>query len=147
MLKNLQVKEYLNKLMGGSYIFEKSTIPSYPTVDARTATVATKTADYTVTVVDLSKPTIFNNTGDTGAQTLTLPAVKVAKGKVIRVNVTAAQIIKLTPQTGEAINYNGSAVVTKYLQVAGTIGNYVEVFCDGVQWVVTQANGVVTKEA
>lgn len=132
--------------MGGRYLLEKSTT-LYPSLNARTATVTTKTADYTVTVADLALPTIFNNSGDTGTMVLTLPSVASAKGKVIRVHLLAAQIVRLLPQTGEAVNYNGSAVVTKYLNIAGVIGNYVEAFCDGSQWVVTQANGVVTKEA
>lgn len=146
MINNLQVKNFLGRLMGGRYLLEKSTT-LYPSLNARTATVTTKTADYTVTVADLALPTIFNNSGDTGTMVLTLPSVASAKGKVIRVHLLAAQIVRLLPQTGEAVNYNGSAVVTKYLNIAGVIGNYVEAFCDGSQWVVTQANGVVTKEA
>lgn len=132
--------------MGGSYLLETSTT-LYPTINLRTATVTTKTADYTITVADLALPTIFNNTGDTGTMVLTLPSVASAKGKVVRVHLLAAQIVRLLPVTGSIINYNGSAVATKYLNIAGVIGNYVEVFCDGTQWVVTQANGVVTKEA
>lgn len=146
MLNNLQVKQFLSRLMAGVYALEDSTMPAYPTIDPRTATVTTKTADYTVTVDDLAKPTIFNNTGDTGVQVLTLPAVADAKGKVIRAHALAAQAIRLDPQTGEAVNYNGSAVVSKYVDLAGVIGNYIELFCDGTEWIVTQANGVVTKE-
>lgn len=122
-------------------------MPAYPTIDPRTATVATKTADYTITVADLATPTIFNNTGDVDALVLTLPAVADAKGKVLVVHALAAQVIQLDPQAGEAVNYNGSAVVSKYAQLAGVIGNCIELFCDGSQWVVTKANGVVTKEA
>lgn len=146
MINNLQVKNFLSRLMGGSYLLETSTT-LYPTINARTATVTTKTADYTITVADVSTPTIFNNSGDSGTMVLTLPSVSAAKGKVVRVHLLAAQIVRLLPVSGQAVNYNGSAVVTKYLNIAGVIGNYVEVFCDGTQWVVTQANGVVTKEA
>lgn len=146
MINNLQVKNFLSRLMGGSYLLETSTT-LYPTINPRTATVTTKTADYTITVADVSTPTIFNNSGDTGTMVLTLPSVSAAKGKVVRVHLLAAQIVRLLPVSGQAVNYNGSAVVTKYLNIAGVIGNYVEVFCDGTQWVVTQANGVVTKEA
>lgn len=147
MLKNLQVKEFLSRLIDGLYINESSIIPSYPTIDPRTATVATKTADYTVTVADLSTPTIFNNAGDDGTQTLTLPSVALSRGKVIRAHALAAQIIRIDPAGTEAVNYNGSAVAGKYVQLAGVIGNYIELFCDGTQWIVTQANGVVTKES
>ena len=147
MITNKQVKDSLAKLISGSWILEKSTIPFVPTIDVVNATYTTKTADYTVTVADLALPTVFNNTGDTGTQVLTLPAVAEAEGKVIKVALTAAQIVRLLPQTGEAINLNGSAVVTKYLNVAGVIGNFVECFCDGTQWVVSNYAGVVTKEA
>jgi len=149
MLKNLEVKNFLSRLIDGTYALEANDelMPAYPTIDPRTATVTTKTADYTITVSDLESPTIFNNSGDAGTQVLTLPAVADAKGKVVRAHALAAQIIRLDPQTGEAVNYNGSATVSKYVQLAGTIGNYIELFCDGTQWVVTQANGVVTKEA
>lgn len=146
-MTNKQVKDALSKLISGFWVFEKSTIPFYPTINIRTATATTKTADYTVTEADLALPTIFNNTGDTGTMVLTLPAVADTKGKVIKVALTAAQIIRLLPQTGEAINLDGSAVVTKYLNVAGVIGNFVECFCDGSQWIVTNYAGVVTKEA
>lgn len=147
MLTNFRVKELLSRLVSGDYQDFAKTIPFYPTISPRTATVATKTADYTVTQADLDAPTVFNNTGDTGTQTLTLPAVADSKGKVIAVSVTAAQIVRLDPQTGEAVNYFGSAVVSKYVQVAGVIGNYIELFCDGSQWIVTKGNGVITKEA
>jgi hypothetical protein len=147
MINNLQVKNFLSRLSGGSYITEKSTIAFYPTMSVRKATVVTKTADYTVTVTDLNKPTIFNNSGDSNNMVVTLPSVASAKGKVLRLHALAAQTMQVLPQTGEIVNYNGSVVVTKYCQLAGTIGNYIELFCDGYQWVVTQANGVVTKEA
>lgn len=147
MLTNKQVKDALSKLISGFWAQEKSVIAFYPTIDVRNATYTTKTADYTVTVADLSEPTIFNNTGDTGTLVFTLPAVAKAKGKVIKVALTAAQIVRLLPQTGEAINLDGSAVVTKYLNVAGVIGNFVECYCDGSQWIVVNYSGVVTKEA
>ena len=147
MLKNLQVKQSLSKLMGGAYALEASVIPFYPTIDVRTATVTTKTADYTVTVADLETPTIFNNAGAAGNLVYTLPSVASAKGKVVRIHALAAQTQQADPQAGEAVNYNGSAVVSKYAQLAGVIGNCMEMFCDGTQWIVTQANGVVTKEA
>lgn len=117
----------------------------YPMVNPRKATVNTKTADYTVLVSDLNS--IFDNAGDVGTQVLTLPASSEARGKALKVHALAAQIIRLLPQTGEAINLNGSAVVTKYLNIAGVIGNYVDVYSDGIQWIVTGYAGVVTKEA
>lgn len=147
MLNNFLVKTFLNKGISETDARLTSTRPQYPTIDPRTATKTTKTADYTITQADLNLPTIFNNTGDDGTLVYTLPAVAASKGKVVRVHSLAAQIQRLLPQTGEAVNLHGSAVVTKYLNIANVIGNFVEVYCDGSQWIVTQSNGVITKEA
>lgn len=147
MLKNLQVKSFLSRLADGDYALVESTMPAYPTLDPRTATVVAKTAAYTVTLADLEKPTIFTNTGATGNVALTLPTALSAKGMVIRVSVLAAQTVQLKPQAIDAVNYNGSAVVNKYAQIAGVIGNMVEAVSDGVSWIITRANGVLTKEA
>lgn len=117
----------------------------YPIVNPAAVTPVTKTADYTITVAELNG--IFNNTGDTGTMVLTLPAVALSKGKALSINVLAAQVIRLLPQTGEAVNLKGSAVVTKYLNIAGVIGNYCDLYCDGSQWIVVSYSGVVTKEA
>lgn len=146
MLTNFQVKEFLSRVTGGAYQLINATIGFYPVTKKRRGTVVAKTADYTVTLTDLKVPTIINNTAAGGTIVLTLPSVALANGYALLVNVLAAQIIRLLPQTGEIVNYNGSVVVTKYCQVAGVIGNYVELFCDGVQWIVVNANGVVTKE-
>lgn len=147
MTTNLLVKRFLSRLREGSYINEGSTIPLYPTMNVRRATVAAKTADYTVTITDLRKPTIFNNTGAGGTITLSLPPISTAAFKVIRAHALAAQIIRLDANGTEVVNYNGSVVAGKYVQLAGVIGNFIELFCDGRQWIVTQSNGVVTKEA
>jgi len=119
--------------------------PIYPMVNLRTATVTTKTADYTILPTELNR--IFDNAGDNGTMVLTLPTVVGNAGKALRINVLAAQIIRALPVTGQAINLNGSAVVTKYLNIAGVIGNYADLYCDGFQWIVTGYSGVVTKEA
>lgn len=147
MITNLLVKNFLARLMGGKYLLAVATIFGYPTIDVRRATVVSKTSAYTVTQSDLDDPTIINNTGASGDVAITLPGVAVSAGKVLRVYATAAQTISLTPATGEAVNYNGNAVVSKYCRVAGVIGNYAEVFSDGFQWIVTKGNGVITKEA
>lgn len=147
MLKNLHVKQFLNRGLSESDIRSTSTRPAYPTIDPRTATVITKTANYTITQADLDAPTIFNNAGASGNLVYTLPAVSLSKGKVVRIHALAAQTQQADPQAGEAVNYNGSAVVSKYAQLAGVIGNFMELYCDGTQWIITNANGVVTKEA
>jgi len=145
MLKNLEVKQFLDRLADGIYALRDYTMPAFPTINLRTATVTAKTSDYTITQDDLETPTIFTNEGDVGALVLTLPAVADSKGMVVRVALLAAQTVRLDPQDDEAINYNGDATVTEDVTIAGVIGNYVELFCDGVQWIITQANGVLTK--
>jgi hypothetical protein len=145
MITNKLVKEFLGAAAGGLYILKRTSI-FYPAIKKRLATITAKTADYTVTVDDLKLPTIFTNAGAAGTIVFTLPSVAKAKGHVVLLNVLAAQIVRALPQTGEIVNYNGSVVVTKYLNIAGVIGNYAELFCDGVQWIVRDANGVVTKE-
>jgi hypothetical protein len=146
-MTNFLLKHFFQRLMNGMWIFIQSTISGYPTIDIRLATVLVKTAAYTVTQGDLDKPTILSNLGASGNVVITLPGFHASRGKVLRVAVNAAQTVQLLPRTGQAINYNGSAVVTKYCQIAGVVGNWIEIFSDGVQWIVTRQSGVVTKEA
>ena len=117
----------------------------YPSISPKSAPIVTKTADYTVTAADFGS--IFTNTGDTGAQVLTLPSAATVANKGIRVASLAAQTITLTPATGEKIFLNGSGVASKYCLIAGTIGNFVELYSDGTDYIVTNYSGVVTKEA
>jgi hypothetical protein len=119
--------------------------PLFPMVNPRTATVTAKTADYTISSAELNR--VFTNAGDDGTLVFTLPSVIGNAGKALKFHSLAAQIIRLLPVTGQAVNLHGSAVVTKYLNVAATIGNYVDVYCDGYQWIVTGYAGVITKEA
>jgi hypothetical protein len=109
------------------------------------ATVEANTADATLTVANFGK--IQTNTGAGGTVVLTLPAVTSAAGCSIRVQITAAQIVQLKPAATEKVYLGGSGVVGKYCQIAGTIGNYIEVFCDGVSYLVLGYSGVATKEA
>lgn len=146
MITNLQVKNFLSQSSKGKYATLLKSI-FYPQAKRMGSTVLAKTADYTVTLADLKTQTIINNTGASGTIVLTLPSVASSDGYVLLVNILAAQIVRLLPQTGEAVNYNGSAVVTKYFQIAGTIGNYAELYCNGSQWLVIGGNGVLTKEA
>ena len=104
-----------------------------------------KTGDYTVLAADFGS--ILTNTGAAGTVVFTLPSAVTYPGTVLRFHLFAAQIVRLLPVTGQAVNLNSSAVVTKYLNIAGVIGNYCEIVSDGTQWLVTQYAGVVTKEA
>jgi len=108
------------------------------TVKANAATASMK--DY-----DFEKNN--TNTGAGGAVVLTLPAAASLKGQKTRIQVTVAETVTLTPQTGEKIYLGGNGVASKYLLIAGTIGNYAEVYCDGTSFYVTSYSGVLTKEA
>jgi hypothetical protein len=110
----------------------------------RNAAVSAKTDDYTVVASDMNK--IISNAGSSKTIVLTLPAVASCKGDSLLIHALAAQILRPTPATGEAIALNGSVVVTKYLNIAGVIGNYVELYSDGSIWHVVGYAGVVTKE-
>lgn len=108
------------------------------------ATALAKTTDYTVVAADFGN--ILTNTGASGTVVFTLPSAVTYPGTVLRFHLFAAQIVRLLPVTGQAVCLNSSVVVTKYLNIAGVIGNYCEIVSDGTQWLVTQYAGVVTKE-
>ena len=116
----------------------------YPVV-APNGTVSAQAATATLVVGDMNKN--LTNTGASGTIVLTLPAVASCTGMVMRVQLTVAQIVQLLPVAGTAIALGGSAVVTKYLNIAGVIGHYVDIYCTGAVWLVTGYSGVVTKEA
>jgi hypothetical protein len=108
------------------------------TVTAKTSTGNLAIADYGVNLT---------NTGAGAAIVLTLLAAALAAGMPLRLYITAAYTVTLTPQTGEKIYLAGSGVASKYLLVAGVIGNYVDLFCDGEKYLVQGYSGVITKEA
>jgi hypothetical protein len=89
---------------------------------------------------------IVTNTGSAGTIVLTLPAVATMAGKALRIQVTVAQIVRAS-LTGVGVYLAGSGVVTKYLNIAGVIGNYAVLYCDGAHYHVVDYSGVLTKEA
>lgn len=127
----------------------KNTLPAvggtiYPIVSPA-GTVEANTGDATLAAANFGK--IQTNTGASGTAVLTLPAAATVSGKCLKVAVTAAQIVRLLPATGEKIYLNGSGVATKYLNIAAVVGNYVNVYCDGTDYFVVNYAGVVTKES
>jgi predicted RecA/RadA family phage recombinase len=107
-------------------------------------TVVAHAGDGAIAAADVAK--IHTNTGAVGTATLTLPAAADARGKSMKVQVTAAQIVRLDPGA-EKIYLGGDGVADKYLQIAGVIGNYADLYCDGTDWLVQGYSGVLTKEA
>jgi len=101
----------------------------------------------TATMKDYDFEKNNTNTGAVGTVALTLPVAASLKGQKTRIQLTAAQIVQLLPATGEKIYLGGDGVASKYLNIAGVIGNYAEVYCDGTSFYVTGYSGVLTKEA
>ncbi len=120
-------------------------VPAPPFV-APDATVVALTTGTTLTVAAHAGKNV-TNTGAGGINTHTLPAVAVSGGVAIRFQITAAQVVRLDPASTEKIYLGGSGAAGKYVNIAGTIGNYCEIYCDGVAWHVIAYSGVVTKEA
>jgi hypothetical protein len=59
---------------------------------------------------------------------LTLAAASTFNPGTMRVQLTAAQIVRVTPASGEKVYLGGDGVASKYLNIAGVIGNYCEIF-------------------
>lgn len=116
----------------------------YPIVNP-SATPVAYTGDATLVAADLNKN--VTNSGAGGTVVLSLPAIAGTAGATLHVETTAAQIIRLLPVAGTAIALGGSAVVTKYLNIAAVIGNMVDLYSDGTRWLVVGRDGVITKEA
>lgn len=118
--------------------------PALLRVSAKAA-VEANAGNATLTAANFGK--IQSNTGAVAGITLTLPAADAVGGCAVRVAVTAAQTVQLIPPSGGRIYLNGSGVADKYVQIAGVVGNYIEAYSDGVDYVVTAYAGVATKQA
>ena len=111
------------------------------------ATSATAMAAITTIPDYVASGTAFNNTGATATLEHILPDPATCAERYIGVLVSAAQIMRFQPISGGSVYAYGSGVADKYLNIAGVIGNYAILYCDGTNWYVVEANGVVTKEA
>jgi hypothetical protein len=119
-------------------------VPTPPLV-APEAAVTAKAATGNLAIADYGVN--LTNTGAAATVALTLLAAASAAGMPLRLYVTAAQIVQFVPASGEKIYLAGSGVADKYVQVAGVIGNYIDLFCDGEKYLVQGYSGVVTKQA
>lgn len=110
-------------------------------------TVVPQAANAVLVAADLGK--IHTNTGAGAGITLTLPAAAAADvpGKHIKVQVTVAQTVQLVPAAGDKIFLGGDGVADKYCQIAGVIGNFIDAYSDGTDWLVINYSGVATKQA
>ncbi len=117
-----------------------------PLVPPNAAVTAKGATDTTIAVSELDGLNC-TNTGAAGTIQLTLPAAADFIGRATRFQITVAQIVQIVPATGEKIYLGGSGVADKYLQIAGVIGNYAELYSDGTDYHVTGYSGVLTKQA
>jgi hypothetical protein len=117
-------------------------IPEPPLVPAN-ATIVAHSADATLTVASFA--CIHTNTGAGASKALTLPAAASAAGMSIKIQITAAWPLVLTPATGEAIYLGGDGVADSTCTIAGVVGNYADVYCNGERYLVIDYNGVLTK--
>jgi len=117
-------------------------VPEPPLV-APDAAVAAKDATADLAIGDYGKN--ITNTGAGDTIVLTLLAAALAAGMAFRVQLTAAFVVTLTPASGEKIYLGGSGVVDESLSIAGVIGNYVDIYCDGEKHMVIDYSGVLTK--
>jgi len=116
----------------------------YPTtLQSATATARTTAVTLTNSIANTNQ----TNAGAGATRVWTLPRALTMKNQGFRVSILAAQIVRLLPVTGEKIWLAGSGVASKYLNIAGTIGNYADIWSDGTDWHCVEANGVITKEA
>lgn len=99
-------------------------------------TVGAKTADDTLDSTDYDK--VITNTGATEEIVLTLPAAADVKMKAIRIVKTVAKRIRITPDSGESIYIEGVGTADASIDLAAGIGQYIELYSDGTQHIVTQ---------
>lgn len=117
---------------------------TYPIV-APNATVVAKAANANLAASDLGKN--ITNTGASGTITLTQTGAATVAGTCFRVQLTVAQVVRIAPTATGKVFLGGNGVANKYLQIAGVIGNYVDIYCDGTDYHVVGYSGVLTKEA
>lgn len=108
------------------------------------ATISAQTSTASLATTDFGK--VVTNTGAGDTIVLTLPAAASVAGLSLKVQITVAQIVSLSPASTEAIYLGGDGVVNKDLNIAGVVGNYVDIISDGSNYLVTGYSGVVTKE-
>ena len=119
-------------------------VPEPPLVQADATVVE---HDDVVTLTASSFAKIHTNTGAIASKEWTLPAAEDAAGMSLKVQLTAAQDVVLVPASGEAIFLGGSGTADEKLTITGVIGNYADIYCDGVQYHVFDYSGVLTKAA
>ena len=120
-------------------------VPDFPQVNP-VQTPEAHTTDDTLVLADMFK--IHTNAGISANLPLTLPAASACPGCIFRVHALAAQTVTFEPAAStEKIYLHGSGVANTHLVLAGVIGNYVDLYSDGANWIVARHSGVLTKES
>lgn len=133
---------YINVGTSTSCIF--TLLPYVPWVSGDAAVYAMANSA-TVTAANIAGKNV-TNTGAGAGILITLPAVATMKNVSFRVQVTVAQVVDAS-LAATGVYLGGSGAAGKYLRIAGVIGNYADIFCDGTAYHVTGYSGVLTKEA
>jgi hypothetical protein len=124
---------------------------------AADAAVEANAEDKTLTVANFGK--IQSNTGADGTSPaitnviLTLPKAADAAGTALKVQLTVAMTVQLQPYQGagspavgvESIYLGGDGIAGESVLIAGTIGNYADIWSDGEKFHVLEYSGVLTK--
>ncbi len=119
-------------------------VPGFPQVNPK-QTPVDHDKDATLTADDMFK--IHVNTSEDGPNVLTLPKAADVPGCAIRIAVTFAGTITVTPAAGEKIWLHGSGTGDGTLVIPATVGHYVDLYSDGAAWLVARQSGVLTKGA
>jgi len=87
---------------------------------------------------------VNTNRGASGTVTFTLNATP-DTGDTYRFMRVAAQALRVDPQSGDALFYNGAQTAGKYIELQSD-GAIIEVTWDGTNWLVTPINGTLAME-
>ena len=84
---------------------------------------------------------LFNS----AAMVPTLPAAASYPYDIIRFDTAHASTITVTPASGESIKFAGVGTADSTLILAAVVGNFVELYSNGTNWVVSDAAGGLSR--
>lgn len=116
--------------------------PDPPCISPK-APVVVKAASATLTPAEFNGR-IITNTGSITGITLTLPDPSLCAGCVMKVQVTGGFSMTLDPGT-KKIYVGGDGVAGKNAIIQGPTGTYLNIYSDGVDFLIFEYTGVVTK--
>lgn len=117
----------------------------YPVIDPTLTPTALATTA-AVTAAQIAGQNL-TNTGAGGGTVYTLPKANTMPNQGFRFYVTVAQTSAFSPVATEYVALAGSKVVNKDLQISAVVGQFVDVYSNGENWVCWNHSGIVIKEA